>query len=64
MVAVVEAVAAAGREEPVFNLILGNSEVFVAGDFLARGKPPADGGNPAAAAWEQRHGPEGDPPAR
>jgi hypothetical protein len=39
--AVVKAVAPAGREAPVFNLILGDSAVFVAGDFLARGKPPA-----------------------
>jgi hypothetical protein len=30
------------RIEPVFNLILGNSEVFIAGGFLARSKPPAD----------------------
>lgn len=33
--------AATGRTEQVFNLILGESAVFVAGDFLARGKPPA-----------------------
>jgi hypothetical protein len=30
------------RIEKVFNLVLGNSEVFVAGGFLARSKPPAD----------------------
>lgn len=30
------------RVEKVFNLVLGNSEVFVAGGFLARSKPPAD----------------------
>jgi hypothetical protein len=29
------------RIEKVFNLVLGNSEVFVAGGFLARSKPPA-----------------------
>ena len=28
------------RIEKVFNLILGNSEIFVAGGFLARSKPP------------------------
>lgn len=28
------------RIEKVFNLVLGNSEVFVAGGFLARSKPP------------------------
>lgn len=30
------------REEKVFNLVLGGSEVFIAGGFLARSKPPAD----------------------
>lgn len=29
------------RAEKVFNLILGDSEIFVAGGFLARSKPPA-----------------------
>ncbi len=29
------------RKEKVFNLILGHSEVFIAGGFLARSKPPA-----------------------
>jgi hypothetical protein len=28
------------RQEKVFNLVLGNSEVFVAGGYLARSKPP------------------------
>ena len=28
------------RQDKVFNLVLGNSEVFVAGGFLARSKPP------------------------
>jgi hypothetical protein len=28
------------RTEKVFNLILGDSEIFVAGGFLARSKPP------------------------
>jgi hypothetical protein len=38
----VEVVAAkpTGRTERVFNLVLGDSEVFVAGGFLARSKPP------------------------
>ena len=40
--ALVRAVTPTSREEPVFNLILGQNAVFVAGDFLARGKPPAD----------------------
>jgi hypothetical protein len=30
------------RLEPVFNLVLGENAVFVAGDFLVRGKPPAE----------------------
>lgn len=30
------------RMERVYNLVLGNSEVFIAGGFLARSKPPAD----------------------
>ena len=41
-VATVAAVTATGRTATVYNLILGGSAVFVAGDFLARGKPPAD----------------------
>jgi hypothetical protein len=28
--------------EPVFNLVLGDEEIFVAGGFLARSKPPAN----------------------
>jgi hypothetical protein len=35
------AVSATGRIEKVYNLILENSEIFVAGGFLARSKPPA-----------------------
>jgi len=38
----IRAVSSTGRVEKVYNLILGNSEVFVAGGFLARSKPPAD----------------------
>ncbi len=40
--ATVATVTATGRTATVYNLILGGSAVFVAGDFLARGKPPAD----------------------
>ncbi len=40
--ATVATVTATGRTATVYNLILGDSAVFVAGDFLARGKPPAD----------------------
>lgn len=36
------AVSSTGRVEKVYNLILGNSEVFIAGGFLARSKPPAE----------------------
>ena len=43
----VRVVAATGKEEAVFNLILGDSAIFVAGNFLARGKPPADAPAPA-----------------
>jgi hypothetical protein len=38
-------VANTGREAPVFNLVIGESAVFVAGGFLARGKPPLDAAN-------------------
>jgi hypothetical protein len=37
----VRSVSATGREEPVFNLILGDSASFVANGFLVRSKPPA-----------------------
>jgi hypothetical protein len=37
----VRSVSRTGREEPVFNLILGDSAVFVADGFLVRSKPPA-----------------------
>jgi hypothetical protein len=33
------------RWETVINLVLGNSEVFVAGGVLARSKPPAESGS-------------------
>lgn len=38
----VRAVSSTDRVAKVYNLILGNSEVFVAGGFLARSKPPAE----------------------
>jgi tRNA A-37 threonylcarbamoyl transferase component Bud32 len=42
-------VTATDRLETVFNLILGDGEVFIAGDFLARSKPPAVTSDPAPA---------------
>ena len=38
----VTAVVETGRVVPVFNLVVGDSAVFVAGGFLAKGKPPLD----------------------
>ncbi len=38
----VEAIVATEREAMVFNLVVGESAVFVAGGFLARGKPPLE----------------------
>ena len=46
----VQAVVATGREAPVFNLVVGDGAVFVAGGFLARGKPPVPRGSRAAEA--------------
>jgi hypothetical protein len=46
--AVVQEVADTGRQQPVFNLIVGESAIFVAEDFLVRGKPPALISTPAA----------------
>jgi len=37
----VRSVSPTGREERVFNLIVGDLAIFVANDFLARSKPPA-----------------------
>jgi len=37
----VRSVSATGREESVFNLILGDPAIFVANGFLVRSKPPA-----------------------
>jgi hypothetical protein len=37
----VQSVSATGREEPVFNLILGDPAIFVANGHLVRSKPPA-----------------------
>ncbi len=42
--ATVLAVVPTGREAEVFNLVVGDSAVFVAGGFLAKGKPPPDAG--------------------
>jgi hypothetical protein len=39
--AVVREVSATDRTGKVFNLILDDADVFVAGGFLARSKPPA-----------------------
>ncbi|MFN0021221.1 MAG: Hint domain-containing protein [Pirellulaceae bacterium] len=39
----VVSVTSTDRVEKVFNLILGNSEIFVANGFLARSKPPKSG---------------------
>ena len=38
----VQAVVPAEKDAAVFNLVVGESAVFVAAGFLARGKPPAD----------------------
>jgi hypothetical protein len=35
------AVVPTGQEAPVYNLIVGESVIFIAGGFLARGKPPS-----------------------
>ena len=48
---VVKLVAPTGRQDKVFNLVLGDSKMFVAGGFMVRGKPPAEvaaGGGAAA----------------
>src|SRR5262249_15855225 len=37
----VRAVSPANRLEKVFNLVLGDSEMFIAGGFVVRSKPPA-----------------------
>jgi hypothetical protein len=39
--AAVQSVSATGREQSVFNLILGDQAIFVANGFLVRSKPPA-----------------------
>jgi hypothetical protein len=38
----VQGVVPAEKDAAVFNLVVGESAVFIAGGFLARGKPPAD----------------------
>jgi hypothetical protein len=45
--ATVQSVSATGREQSVFNLILGDQAIFVANGFLVRSKPPAV----AAPGW-------------
>jgi Pretoxin HINT domain len=46
----VKAVILTEVDAPVFNLVVGESAVFVAGGFLARGKPPASEGDSAGGA--------------
>jgi len=46
----VRAVVPAGREAAVFNLVVGESAVFIADGFLARGKPPLVAGDAPAGA--------------
>jgi hypothetical protein len=43
----VKSVTATGREAKVFNMVLGEPKLFVAGGFLARSKPPAPAADPA-----------------
>jgi hypothetical protein len=43
-------VSPAGREAPVFNLVLSEPTGFLAGDFLVRSKPPAAQAGPRAGA--------------
>ena len=52
---VVGSVVQTGRQEKVFNLILGDSKMFVAGGFLVRGKPPAEVVPAAGAAANSGH---------
>lgn len=44
--ALVTAVVATGRVDEVYNLVVGDGLAFVAGGFVARGKPPATGAEP------------------
>ncbi|MBI3860781.1 MAG: hypothetical protein HY290_02675 [Planctomycetia bacterium] len=53
--AVVQSVAPTDREEQVYNLVIGDSAIFVAGDFLVRGKPPAENVAPAGVARHDHH---------
>jgi hypothetical protein len=50
----VRSVSIAGREERVFNLVLGDSALFVADGFLARSKPPAQAGGVAVEPGRSR----------
>jgi hypothetical protein len=45
--AAVQSMSATGREQSVFNLILGDPSIFIANGLLVRSKPPA----PAAPGW-------------
>lgn len=46
----VRAVVPTEREATVFNLVVGDSAVFVADGYLVRGKPPPDGSEAAAGS--------------
>jgi Pretoxin HINT domain len=46
----VKAVHLTEVDAPVFNLVVGESAVFIAGGFLARGKPPASEGDSEGGA--------------
>jgi hypothetical protein len=45
----VQSVSRSERIEQVFNLVLGDSQAFIAGGFLARSKPPAEPASVASA---------------
>ena len=49
LIVTVKSVSPTGREEPVFNLVLGEPAVFVANGFLVRSKPPLAGASVGAA---------------
>ena len=55
----VRGVTITDREEQVFNLVLGCCEMFIAGGYLARSKPPLE-----AALSAQETGPGAAAPAR
>lgn len=47
----VVSVLSTGRVEKVFNLVLGDSKLFVAGGFLARSKPPVESSSSLTEKW-------------